>query len=89
MRTDIMFLWEKFDNPDAIELLKLNAVDNLKYAPGALLWNIMDKDYAQSGMTKMIGTELYKNVTIRNANTFRKIHQIMQELQVGKGSDRK
>lgn len=82
MKTNIMFLWKRFDNPDAIKLFKPNAVDNLMYAPGALLWNIIDPNYAQSDMIKTIGTELYKNITVRNANTFRKILQIMQKLQL-------
>lgn len=81
MRTDIMFLWEGFDSPKIIHQLNLNTVDNLKYAPGAILWNILDKDYSQSAMPKIIGTKLYKNMTVRNANTFRKIQEIMKDLK--------
>ena len=77
MRTDVMFLWEKFDRPEIIEQLKINPVDNVMYLPGALLWNVEDKNYSKSGIQKLIGTELYKNMTIRNVNTVRKLHQIM------------
>ncbi len=31
MRTDVMFLWEKFDRPEIIELLPINPVDNVRY----------------------------------------------------------
>jgi uncharacterized protein (DUF1697 family) len=80
MRTDVMFLWEKFDNPGVMEQLKLNAVDNVKYVLGAILWNIKGEDYSKSGMPKMIGTELYKNMTIRNVNTVRKLCQMMEDI---------
>lgn len=79
MRTDVMFLWEEFDKPESVQLMQLKEVDNLKYAPGALLWNIMYNDYDQSGMLKMIGSKLYKSITIRNVNTFRKILDIMKK----------
>jgi len=81
MRTDVMFLWEEFDTPESLELMQLKEVDNILYAPGALLCNIMDKDYDQSGMIKMIGSKLYKNMTIRNVNTFRKLLEMMREME--------
>ena len=77
MRTDVMFLWEKFDRPEIKKDLKINPVDNVKYLPGALLWNVEGKNYSKSGMLKLMGTELYKNMTIRNVNTVRNLHQIM------------
>lgn len=80
MRTDVMFLWEKFDNPKVIEHLKINSVDNVKYISGAVLWNVEGKNYSKSGMLKLVGTELYRNMTIRNVNTVRKLHQIMTEI---------
>ncbi|HHV85426.1 MAG TPA: DUF1697 domain-containing protein [Petrimonas sp.] len=80
MRTDVMFLWEKFDFPEVIEKLRTNPVDNIKYVPGALLWNVEGENYSKSGMLNLMGTDLYRNMTIRNVNTFRKIHQIMMDL---------
>jgi uncharacterized protein (DUF1697 family) len=77
MRTDVMFLWEKYDSPEVLEKLKISMVDNVRYMPGAVLWNVEGKDYSKSGMTKLVGTDLYRNMTIRNVNTVRKIHQIM------------
>ena len=81
MRTDVMFLWEKFDRPEIIELLQINPVDNVKYLSGAVLWNVEGKNYSKSGMIKLMGTELYKNMTIRNVNTVRKLYEIMTTIQ--------
>lgn len=80
MRTDIMFLWEEFDSPGVLEQLRITLVDNVNYVSGAVLWNIAEKDYSKSGMTKLIGTEIYKHMTIRNVNTVRKVYQIMSDL---------
>jgi uncharacterized protein (DUF1697 family) len=83
MRTDVMFLWEKYDSPEVMEKLKLSPVDNVKYIPGAVLWNVEGKDYSQSSMIKLVGTDLYRNMTIRNVNTVRKIFQIMTDIRSG------
>ncbi len=88
MRTDVMFLWEKFDRPEVKELLQINPVDNVKYVSGAVLWNVEDKNYSKSGMIKLMGTELYKNMTIRNVNTVRKLHQIMTTINGQKTTNR-
>ncbi|MCK9208392.1 MAG: DUF1697 domain-containing protein [Salinivirgaceae bacterium] len=88
MRTDIMFLWEKFDRPGIMEQIQINPVDNVKYLPGTVLWNVEGKNYAKSGMLKLMGTELYKNMTIRNVNTVRKLHQIMTNINGQKTTNR-
>lgn len=80
MRTDVLFLWKKFDHPTIIEQLAFTSVDHVKYVSGALLWNVEGENYNKSGMQKLLGTELYRNMTIRNVNTVRKIYQIMNEI---------
>lgn len=77
MRTDVLFLWENYDSPDTAGLLKAKAVDNIRYVDGAIVWNINDKDYSKSALPKLMGTVLYKNMTIRNINTVRALHQLM------------
>lgn len=77
MRTDVMFLWEKYNNPEIIEIINLQPADSVKYVPGALLWNVKGKDYSQSGVMKLMGTDLYRHMTIRNINTVRKLQEII------------
>lgn len=80
MRTDILFLQEEVDQPNIIRQLQINPVDTVKYIPGALLWNVTGKNYSKSGMLKLLGTEAYKNMTIRNVTTVRKLFQVMAEM---------
>ena len=79
MRTDVMFLREKYDRPEVLEKIQITPVDNVKYVPGAILWNEKGADYSHSGMMKLMGTELYRNMTIRNVNTVRRLHQIITD----------
>lgn len=77
-KTDILFLWLEFDNKKSLELIKKTVgVDNIAYIDGAIVWNIDRKNYNKSGMRKLIGTELYKNMTARNVNTTRKLAELM------------
>lgn len=77
MRTDVIFLWEKYNSPEVLNIIKCSDVDNVKYVPGALLWNVKERDYTKSNIVKIIGTDLYKHITIRNVNTVRKLHEII------------
>ncbi len=77
-KTDILFLWEKFDSKETINLIKINPdVDELIYLPGAIIWHLNKKYYTKSGMHKFIGTEVYKNMTARNINTVRKLSTLL------------
>lgn len=78
-KTNILFLWDEFDNKKSIDLIKINKnVDTLKYVRGAIVWNINRKDYSKSGMNKFIGSLIYKNMTARNVNTVRKLLLLMK-----------
>ena len=81
MRTDVLFLWENYDYPEIMQQLKISPVDNVKYAPGAILWNFENKNYLDSSISKLSGTEIFRNITVRNVNTFRKIYQIMRGIR--------
>jgi uncharacterized protein (DUF1697 family) len=79
MKTDVLFLWEEFDNKKSLDLInKKEGIDNLIYVDGAIVWNVDRKNYTKSGMNKFINSVLYKNMTARNVNTVRKICELMK-----------
>jgi len=81
MKSDIMFLWEDVDNKDVLEQLKVKAgIDTIYYVAGAVLWSVAREHVTKSGMTGIIGTAVYKKMTIRNVNTTRKIYELMQQV---------
>lgn len=79
MRSDVMFLWEEIDDASLLENLKIReGIDTVKYIPGAVLWSVDKKNMSKSGLAKIVGTGVYKKMTIRNVNTVRKIYELMQ-----------
>ena len=82
MKTDVMFLWEKYDSPDALNYFKVKpGIEQLVYVGGALVWNISREYITRGNVIEMIGTDIYKHLTIRNINTVRKLNVLMQAEQ--------
>lgn len=77
-KTEVMFLWEQYDSPKTLDLLGINPdVDNVQYVPGAIIWHLDRADYNQSAMHNLIGTKVYKHMTVRNINTVRKLAELL------------
>ena len=75
-----MFLQPDVDRPGILEDLEPRpGIEDALYIPGAVIWRVDRKDASRSRLTKMMGTKLYKRVTVRNCNTTRKLLQLMRE----------
>lgn len=80
MKSDVLFLWEDIDDESILESLKIRPeIDTIIYRPGVILSSVDREDVGKSAITKVVGKSMYKHMTIRNVNTFRKIHSLMQE----------
>lgn len=81
MRCDVMFLSGNLTEPKVLEQLTIKSgIDDIKYTVGTIIWRVDRDKVTKSGMMKLVGSELYKNMTIRNCNTLRKIARLMDEL---------
>lgn len=81
MKCDVMFLWPELDTPQVLGQLPIKPeIEDVRYVPGAILWRIDRQKVTKSKMTKIVGTNLYKNMTIRNCNTVRKLLQLMKQI---------
>lgn len=79
MKCDVMFLWAHVDNPDVLDQVTVKpGIDDVKYVDGALLWRVDRPNVTRSGMNKIAGSELIKEMTIRNCNTVRKLAALME-----------
>ena len=77
MRSDVIFLWDDVDTPEVIgDLPVRDGIDEVTYVPGAVLWRIDFADRSKSGKQKLVGTPLYRSMTIRNVNTVRKLAEL-------------
>jgi uncharacterized protein (DUF1697 family) len=83
MKSDVMFLWDEIDDDSVLKQLVIKPnIDTVKYVPGAIIWSVDKKNLTKSGMSKIIGSKIYKQVTVRNVNTTRKIYELMQAQNV-------
>ncbi|AIQ52509.1 DUF1697 domain-containing protein [Paenibacillus sp. FSL R7-0331] len=78
LRSDVMFLWQETDTESVLDKLPLKpGIGTLLYIPGAVLYSVERENVTRSGMAKLIGSSVYKLMTVRNVNTTRKIYQLM------------
>jgi uncharacterized protein (DUF1697 family) len=81
-KTDIFFLSEEVNNESILDMLIIKPeIDTVKYIYGAIVWKVTRKNVTKSGLLKIIGTDLYKKVTVRNVNTLRKLEILMSSIQ--------
>lgn len=79
MKCDVMFLWEDVDSPRILDQLVIKPeMEDVKYMPGALIWRVDRPSITRSGMMRLVSSELYKKMTIRNCNTARKLLLLMK-----------
>src|SRR3977135_4345228 len=57
MRTYVLLLWKDLEDRKILERLPVQpGIDNVRYAPGAVIWQVERKDIAKSRMNRIIGT---------------------------------
>src|SRR6202048_1810277 len=77
MRTYVFLLWKDRDDRSIRDRLPIKpGVDELKYTPGAVVWRVDRENVGRSQMNRIVGTPLYKKITIRSANTMRKLNEL-------------
>jgi uncharacterized protein (DUF1697 family) len=76
-RCEVLFLGPEDDEPGVVEQLPHNPdVEQLAYVPGAVLWHLDRTRHTRSRMTKVIGTDLYRRMSMRSAGTVRKLAEL-------------
>lgn len=80
-RTDVMFLWDEIDTDDIMKLFTINpGIEKVRVLPGALVWNIPREHVTRGSGIKIISSDVYRYITVRNINTVRKLYNLMEGL---------
>jgi uncharacterized protein (DUF1697 family) len=80
MKCDVLFLWADVDRPSILEQIVLKPeIEDVLYVPGAVIRRIDRQNATKSGLTRLVGTPLYKKMTIRNCNTARRLLEFIEE----------
>lgn len=73
-KCDVLFLFDSHDRPGIVdELAAKPEIDDVRYVPGAVLWKVDRPNLTRSGLMKLAGSKQYRGMTLRNANTVRKL----------------
>lgn len=81
MKCDVLFLETGLHEDAVMEKLTVKpGIDAALQAAGVIIWSVERKNVTRSSLTKIIGTELYKKMTVRNVNTTRKLFELMKSV---------
>jgi uncharacterized protein (DUF1697 family) len=76
-RSEVYFS-DLFAKPDCVDMLPLTpGLEEVRFVPGAILCRIPRDRLTRTKLTRLAGTDLYRQMTARNCNTVRKLHQLM------------
>ena len=81
LKCDVAFLWPDIDTPTVLAEIPVNEeFEDVRYLPGAIIRKIAYADYKKGKFHQIIGTTVYKSMTLRNTNTVRKLLELMEQL---------
>jgi uncharacterized protein (DUF1697 family) len=81
MRYNIMFLGREIDALGLLESLAPKpGVETVFHGPGVLYWSALAADVPRSAMGKLSSKRIYKQMTVRNVNTTKKVLEMMLAL---------
>jgi uncharacterized protein (DUF1697 family) len=79
-RHNVIFLRHTIDSREALKALTARPyVEEFTYHPGVLFWSAKIKDLNISNMLKISRLPIYREMTVRNLNTTRKVCELMEE----------
>jgi uncharacterized protein (DUF1697 family) len=80
-RYNVIFLRHTIDSRDVIAGIKWKPeIETVTYVPGTLLWSARAEDVTRTAMVKLPSHKLFQDMTVRNLNTTRKLHELMQKM---------
>ena len=80
-RYNVIFLRHTIDSKDIVKAVHVKPdIEQVTYVPGTLLWSAHVKDLTRTAMAKLASHKLFQEMTVRNLNTTRKLHELMQEM---------
>lgn len=80
-RYNVMFLRHTIDSEDIIaELQFKTGVEHVSYVPGTLLWSAQVTSLNQTSMQKLSSRKIFREMTVRNLNTTKKLCELMKKI---------
>lgn len=78
-KSDVLYLFDDVNTPDIVRQIAFKPdIEMYSYVDRAVICTILRKDQTRSSILKLIGTDLYKRMTIRNVTTARKLAELVR-----------
>lgn len=78
---NVIFLRHSIDSENILDALKPESdIEQVVYRPGTLLWSARTSDMGRTSMIKLSGQKLFREMTVRNTNTTRKLYELMKRM---------
>jgi uncharacterized protein (DUF1697 family) len=80
-RYNVIFLRHSIDSEGVVAALGATpGIEHVRYVPGTLLWSARAEDVERTALHKLSTKKLFQDMTVRNANTTRKLHALLQQM---------
>ncbi|MFL5780042.1 MAG: DUF1697 domain-containing protein [Thermoleophilaceae bacterium] len=80
-KTDVFFIPAELDKPGLLDSIVHDPeIETVLHAPGAIVWNISRENQSRGNAIRLVRSDLYPRMTIRNVNTVRKLRDLLEAL---------
>ena len=77
----VIFLRHTIDSKKILDELPAKSdIEEVEYRPGTLLWSAHVSTLTRANVGKLPSRKLYQEMTVRNLNTTRKLHELMKKV---------
>lgn len=81
-RYNVMFLRHSVDPKSALQGIQIKPeLERVVICPAALLWSARIDGLTRTAMLKLASRPVYQDMTVRNANTTRKLLELMRAMR--------
>lgn len=79
-KSDVLYLFDTVNSPEILEKLAYRPdIETMIYIDGAVLANVSRKNQTRYSIQKVVGTPLYRQMTIRNITTAKKLAELVKD----------
>jgi uncharacterized protein (DUF1697 family) len=83
-RYNVIFLRHTIDSEKILAELPANTdIEEIVYRPGTLLWSSQAIEYNRTNMAKLASRKIFRDMTVRNLNTTKKLYDLMKKVDEG------
>ena len=80
-RYNVIFLRHSIDSERVLDGIDIKPdIERIVYCPGTLLWAARINGLTRSAMLKLASRPIYKDMTVRNLNTTKKVFELMDAM---------